>query len=177
MAKQLMNEAERFLLEHWADARLLEESMEDVRKKYEEVFQQTADAVRKDHPELDKKVVTFKPNLTDGQIGFGRKSWPISKWGAPAGFWVDKLRLDVLAAEDPYSSIWVPKESNLDFDAAREICEESAKTLLTPQEFEDTKSGVKEDLLYFSVPSSNEFISAHQRRRRAEVYRDVRFAF
>ena len=31
MAKQLLNEAERYLLEHWADARELEEAMDEVR--------------------------------------------------------------------------------------------------------------------------------------------------
>jgi hypothetical protein len=39
MAKELLNEAERFLLERWGDARLLEESMEGVRTKYKEVFE------------------------------------------------------------------------------------------------------------------------------------------
>ena len=53
MAKELMNEAERFLLERWGEARLLEETMEGIRTKYKGVFQRIIDAVKDGHPELD----------------------------------------------------------------------------------------------------------------------------
>lgn len=53
MPKELLNEAERFLLERWGEARLLEESMDGVRTKYKEAFQRIIDAVTEAHPELD----------------------------------------------------------------------------------------------------------------------------
>jgi hypothetical protein len=76
MAKELLNEAERFLVERWAEARLLEEAMEGVRTKYKERFQKVIDAVTAVHPELDANAVYLTQSWTDGFIGFGRKSWP-----------------------------------------------------------------------------------------------------
>ena len=39
MAKRLMNEAERFVLENWEEARRLEECMARIRTKYKELCQ------------------------------------------------------------------------------------------------------------------------------------------
>jgi hypothetical protein len=110
MPKELLNEAERFLLEHWGEARILEKSMEDVRTKYKEVFQRIIDAVAEAHPELDAQRSRVTQFWADGYIGFGRKSWPSgANWHS--GFWVENLRLEILAAEDtepPYAYIWAP---------------------------------------------------------------------
>jgi hypothetical protein len=38
MPKELLNEAEKFLLSRWSEARSLEESMEALRAKYKETF-------------------------------------------------------------------------------------------------------------------------------------------
>jgi len=38
MPKELLNEAERFLLKHWTDSRSLEESMEGVRTKVQTII-------------------------------------------------------------------------------------------------------------------------------------------
>src|SRR5207302_148940 len=109
---------------HWVDSRLLEESMDGVRTKYKEVFQRIVVAVTEGHPELDANAAYPTQFWGEGQMGLGRKSWPggESKW--PSGFWVDNLRLEVLAAEDsgsPCGYIWVSHKSkcDLDFAAAR----------------------------------------------------------
>src|SRR5713226_9027648 len=109
MSKELLNEAERFLLEHWGEARLLEESMEGVRTKYKEVFQRIIDAVTQGHPELDAYAVALTQSWTVGQIGFGRKSWPGGENNTPrwlsSGLWVLNVRLELLAAEDSEAPI------------------------------------------------------------------------
>src|SRR5687768_5697959 len=106
MAKQLLNEAERYLLEHWADARLLEESMEGMRMKYKELFERVIEAVSEGHPELDAHRAAPTQFWGDGAIGFGRKCWPSGESNWPPGLWVESLRLELITAEDsepPYA--------------------------------------------------------------------------
>src|SRR5437660_6708568 len=98
MAKELLNEAEHFLVEHWEDARLLEESMEGVRTKYKEVFQRIIDAVTGLHPELDANRAAPTQFWGPGSIGFGKRSWPGGESNWPSGLWLENLRLEVLSA-------------------------------------------------------------------------------
>jgi hypothetical protein len=162
MPKALLNEAERFLLEHWGEARILEKSMEDVRTKYKEVFQRIIHAVTEAHPELDAQRSRVTQFWADGYIGFGRKSWPSgAKWHS--GFWIENLRLEILAAEDtepPYAYIWAPGKSNLDFDAARTAVNAAAKDLLTPEEHSAKGPHSDDVLLYLPAPSKHQLLDA-----------------
>jgi hypothetical protein len=164
MTKELLNDAERYLLKNWADARLLEESMEDVRTKYKQLCQQVIDAVGATHPELDANVVYLTQSWTDGQIGFGRKSWPGGETREPAGLWLIGLRIEELSAEDsepPYAAIWVPKKTGVDLDAARVAVKEAAEKLLTSEERTTTvseRSG--ETLLWWPTSSKRELLDA-----------------
>jgi hypothetical protein len=166
MVKELLNEAERFLVERWAEARLLEESMEGVRTKYKEVFQRIIDAVTEGHREFDANAVYPTQFWGEGYIGFGRKSWPggESKW--PSGLWVGNLRLELLAAEDsepPYGYIsYSPKsKSNLDLDTARAAIYEASKDILTTEELKDAVcEESREVLLWLPAPSKHELLGA-----------------
>jgi hypothetical protein len=161
MSKELLNEAERFLLEHWGEARLLEESMEGVRTKYKEVFQRIIDAVTEAHPELDAQRSAPTQFWGSGYIGFGRKTWPDGETGWPSGLWVENLRLEVLVAEDsepPYACIWAPRKSNLDFDAARVAMKEAAKQLITAEDTIGDESD--EVLLNLPAPSKRQLLDA-----------------
>jgi hypothetical protein len=167
MAKQLLNEADRYLREHWADARLLEKSMEDVRSKYKEVFERIAAAVSEVHPELDARRIAVTQFWGKGHIGFGRKSWPGGETSWPSGLWVDNLRLEVLAAEDsepPYAHIWVPMNSkaNIDYHAARAAVKNAAKDLLSPEVLQRTIGPESfEDVLFcLPAPSKRELLCA-----------------
>lgn len=163
MPKELLNEAERFLLERWAEARLLEESMEGVRTKYKEVFQRIIDAVTEDHPELDASAAYPTQFWGEGSIGFGRKSWPRGESSWPSGFWLWSVRLEHLVAEEfqpPSASIWVSKKSNLDFDAARAAVNGAAKELLTPEELKETASEPGEHLLWLPAPSKRQLLDS-----------------
>ena len=52
MAKALFNEVENYLLANWADARLLERSLECMREKYEKVLKKVLTEVSRKHPYL-----------------------------------------------------------------------------------------------------------------------------
>lgn len=163
MPKQFMNEAERFLLEHWGEARLLEESMEGVRTKYKELFQRIIDAVTEGHPELDANAAFPTQFWGTGHLGFGRKAWPAGETKWPSGLWLDNVRLEILGAEDseqPYGCISFSNKSKstLDFDAARAAVNETAKKLLTSDELKRTESGDYDVLLYLPAPSKSEFL-------------------
>jgi hypothetical protein len=169
MSKELMNEAERFLLERWGEARLLEQSMEGVRTKYKALFERIIEAVTEGHPELDANACALTQSWTQGQIAIGRKSWPGAEsntrvWLA-CGLWVLNVQLEVLAAEDsepPIAMIDGAKKSNLDFDAARVVVKQAAMELLTPEELKQTEwteSGDK-NLLYLPAPSKRQLLDA-----------------
>jgi hypothetical protein len=166
MAKELMNEAERFLLKHWEESRLLEESMDGVRTKYKEVFDRIIEAVTEAHPELDSSKVYATQFWGSGSIGVGRKSWPGGDSGWPPGFWISNLRLEKLASEDsdqPSVTIYVSaksaKKCNLDIAAAKAELSAAAQQLLSPEEFERTGKGDSNDtLLRLAAPTKAELL-------------------
>jgi hypothetical protein len=136
--------------------------MEGVRTKYKELFQRIIDAVTEAHPELDAQRSRVTQFWAEGYIGFGRKSWPFgANWHS--GFWVENLRLEVLAAEDsvpPAAYIWAPRKSNLEFDAARVAVKKAAIDLLTPEELKATGEESGEVLLNLPAPSKRELLDA-----------------
>jgi hypothetical protein len=164
MAKQLLNEAEQFLIQRWGEARLLEESMDGVRTKYKEVFQRIIEAVTVGHPELDANASFPTQFWGSGLIGFGRKLWPAGESQWPSGLWVEGLRLEVLTAEDsdsPYGYLWFSHKSkaNLDFDAAQALVNAAAKDVLSVEELKGTEIANSHGvLLYFTAPSKSELL-------------------
>lgn len=167
MPKELLNEAERFLIQRWTEAQLLEESMDGIRTKYKELFERIIDAVKEAHPEFDACVAYPTQFWGQGHLGFGRRSWPGGETHWPSGLWVDGLRLELLAAEDsepPYSAIWVSKKAknNFDYDAARLAVKKASKDLLSPDELNRAVIPESEDevLLYLPAPSKDELLGA-----------------
>jgi hypothetical protein len=166
MAKNLLNEAEQYLLEHWEEAALLEESMESVRAKYKEICQRVVEAVTELHPELDANVILLAQSWSTGDIALGRTSWPMTENKYPTGLWVYGLRLENLAAEDcedPSGGIWVAKKeiSGFDFAAARSALMAAAQTILSPEELRRVSPADSFDnLLWFAAPSKKEVLDA-----------------
>lgn len=164
---ELLNEAERFLLRNWSEARMLEESMEGVRTKYKEAFQRVVEAVTEAHPELDTNAMYVTQFWGKGSIGFGRKLWPTENTNWPPGFWIDHIRLETLSDEEappPAASIWLPSRSarkaNVDLLEVRTAIFEAARTLLSKEEFDrcDKAEADREVLLAWAAPSKRELL-------------------
>ena len=153
-----------FLLERWGDARLLEKTMKGVRTKYKMLFDRIIEAVRESHPELDAHRALPTQPWSEGQIGFGRKSWPSDRYGSPSGLWVQCVLLEMLTADEsdpPCAYIWVPSNAKLDFGAARAVVNEAAKELLSPEEFQGTTKPDEDEVLrYLPAPSKGELLRA-----------------
>jgi hypothetical protein len=164
MAKTLLNEAERYLLEKWGEARLLEESMEGVREKYKELFRKVVKTITDVHRDLKIHRCVVTPFGSYGILGFGKDSWPIDKYGSPAGFWMEGLRLEIITTDesDPLTAnIWAPKSAELDFDAARRIITKEAEELFTTKDSnQGVREGTGEYLLYLPCPSKRQFVAA-----------------
>jgi len=163
MAKELMNEAERFLLKNWTEARLLEESMDGVRTKYKELFQKIIDAVQAAHAELDGCVIYATQFWGKGTIGLARKSWPDGDSNDPPGFWVGNIRLEVLTSdegEQPYACTYIPdrvvRKLDLDVSDVTSQLAAAAKKLLSQEQWSKVDSSAGQ--LYFAAPTKTELL-------------------
>ena len=144
MAKELFNEAELYLLRQWQSARLMEESMESIRGKYDSLFQKTMDAFRAKHEELNNPQVVVKQFWDTGYAGAGRKAWCSGNYNPNPGFYLYNLRLEILfdeTKEAPYAYIWLgsAKKTDSDLAAARETIRFAASKLLTREELQRCK--------------------------------------
>jgi len=160
MPKQLLNEPERFLIERWEEASRLEQSMESVREKYEELFERVTDAVTKRHPEFNDCKVNMTQKWSDGEIGFGRESWP-GKDG-PSGLWMVNLKLERLAnsdSADPYACVWIRGDSKIDLESAANILKEEAKKIITSEQLKRFESKWN-NLWILPAPSKKEMLTA-----------------
>lgn len=139
MSKELLNEAERFLLQNWPDARALEESMESVREKYKEVFQRLGESVLQRYPMLDTFAAFPNQFWDSGTIGFSRKLWAAGDDLLPPGIWFDGLRLEKLSSDaDPHPtvSLWfkTARKAGIDLAAVRQRVHAAVPELLTVAE-------------------------------------------
>jgi hypothetical protein len=164
---ELLNDAERFLLNHWSEARMLEESMEGVRTKYKEVFQKLVEAVSEAHPELDASSVWVTQFWSRGSIVFGRRTWPVENSYWPCGFWIEPLRLENLSSDEfdpPIASVWiegkVAKKLGIDLTQARATMISGAARILSKEEFEQCgkADSDKETMLTFPMPTKRELL-------------------
>lgn len=111
MSNTLFNEAERYLVGNWRQARMLEESMQEVRNKYFGLGQAVVERIRDEQPALDWDEVNVHRKSGQGRIGIARSTWP-EKGGYKLGFYVEGLRLEQLAGaeedepEPLYACIW-----------------------------------------------------------------------
>jgi hypothetical protein len=101
------NDADRFLLDHWSDAKDLEDGMSAIRTKYEQVLNEVAKNLQDESWWESDFQVLAKEHY--GCIGFGRKSWGGKKTNYP-GLWLDDLDLDYLTGRlpgHPHADLWL----------------------------------------------------------------------
>ena len=155
MANNLLSEAERYLVTRWDDARHLELSMEEVRRKYAGLFGRIAEAVASRHKRLSQSYIRVTQHWADGVFGIGDQRWR-TKSGDLQGFYIEGLRLEVLASEEdsPWAGIWISKIDGREMAAAREKLYAASKGLLTRRERElafEEKPG-EECALWYHLP-------------------------
>jgi hypothetical protein len=135
VGKTLFNEAERYLVGNWRQARMLEESMQEVRNKYFGLGQEVVERIREEQPALDWDEVYVHHKSGQGGICLARSTWP-DKGGSKLGFYVERLRLEQLAGaeedeqEPPYACIWTEpagKTPSQGFEVAKRLTEEQRK--------------------------------------------------
>lgn len=92
------NEPELCLLKDWTDARLLEDSMKEVRNKYDGILEEVIEKVQRNHNDLDCLKRWF---LRSGYraVAIGKSNWPKSPEGWPSGFGIDHMGLDSMVLE------------------------------------------------------------------------------
>src|SRR5260370_40609808 len=80
------NERELFLLQNWADAKLLADDMGKTRSKFEKILDEVLNTFRKNHGDLDW------PFKDQGQLGIGKRKSPND--GTPSGLYIQNLDLE-----------------------------------------------------------------------------------
>lgn len=162
MGKTLFNEAELYLIRNWSRARLLEESMQEVRDKYRGLGKEVVERIREDHPALDWDVVYLCPKSDSGGIGIGRSAWPK---GNPynLGLYVEPLELELLAAgeedevEDPCAFISTQSASSTESrePSVTQAVNSAASRLLTEEELKRLKlKGKARKPLWYKLPET-----------------------
>ena len=153
MAKEVFNEAERFLIQHWFDTGELEESIEETRIKYQALCEKVAETVREQHDDLDMQTVEVTrvsgpAGMKAGVIKLSKKLWTKGKhyW---TGFWMENLRLEYLADEDepqPLVYLWVnAEEAGLEQNKVERVIREAIEEVLTPVELTGVTTVIGDD--------------------------------
>jgi hypothetical protein len=168
MEKQMFNEPEMYILEKWADAKLLEESMESMRNKYREVFDKVLERVQEQHKELDCSAMHFAAGDDGINVAVGKSTWPCRypKW--PSGLWLSRVRLDDVASEPEYppgACIWIrpPVQSGLDLKKAANKLREAARQVLPKgalKDFEVDEGKSDASIWYPLLPESRQELLA-----------------
>ncbi|MEI8373374.1 MAG: hypothetical protein WCJ35_11155 [Planctomycetota bacterium] len=136
MSTDGFNEAERYLVQNWRQARRVEESMADVRPKYVEIGDRILETVQENHPELNWSENSLKRYPC---IHIGRKKWQQGDDHGCIG--IEYISLDELTAEhpddEPFIGIWTGEQKKplTDFKGIKRI-EAAAKKLLAPEEID-----------------------------------------
>jgi hypothetical protein len=108
------NEAEKLLLQDWTDARLIEDGMKVVRKKYDAILDEVLTLVAKNHRDLDHSKRYISPDF--GGVAIRKDKWPKGSYGWPSGFFIENLQFEYLTSaeeERPFKGIWF-HEPNID---------------------------------------------------------------
>ena len=135
------SEPDLFLLRHWADSRLLEDSMKSVREKYEAIWEKVIEEVQEKHKELN----SYELRLKDGvNFGVGKKSWRSKPGYYISGFWIGECRIEDLTSEDedaPDKTVWINHpDGAVDVEKAQRRLHDAAARFLSKDEQRDMVS-------------------------------------
>jgi hypothetical protein len=162
MPKLMFNEAERYLLKNWSDARSLEESMKRVREKYTGLCEKVAEAVKTKHPELDLNRVGVTLPWGHGFLFSSPTAWEARINDGP-GFLITNLGLEVLGSDDeppPRAAIWIKpaRKAGVDLAQARKALVSAAETVLTPEERDLClkERGDRDSVLFYDLPETRQ---------------------
>ncbi len=121
------NEAERYLIQNWGNASLLESAMEQVRMRYTALFEDVFKRFQQSHAEFSNADTRYLRNY--GDVGVGKPVWFTETW--TSGFWLDSLRLETLISPEacPGKSISINNRGVNPEEAARRLSLEATKIL------------------------------------------------
>jgi len=161
MAKRF-NEVHQYVINNWIEARKLEDSMIDVREKYERVFERVIKAVQEEKPEFNN----CQLHLKESAICFAKKKWSRKSEKWPPGLWIWPISLDKLMADDldgTWPQIWFCDPKGKEFDLkeleeARIKIKNASVELLKGEKpkysFDDESD--RSTLLWYNIPESRQ---------------------
>ena len=158
MTVQPFSDPELYLLNKWEDAMLLENSMNAVRDKYEQILATVLDRVEQQHRELDCRTMHLSYK-EDPSVSISKKAWSSMYPNWPSGFWIGCIGLNNLASEDenePYASVYFNPSKSAVFDSQEIVrrLRDFAETILTREQMsrlrDDANKG--DASIYYLLP-------------------------
>jgi hypothetical protein len=155
-----LNPAEQVLIDRLAHVYALENSMDNIRRKYGEAWQAI---LKRTYPALDSPIVRSNDDQA-GCIGCGRQTWLSAYPPWPSGFFIESISLKSLCVLDdtrPYASVWIaaPKKLRLHLENARKRIRQLVKDSFG-QPFDEKKSESEISMWYYLPETREELISA-----------------
>jgi len=143
MAKIQFSDHESYLIENWADVRLLTDSLESIQEKYIEAFDDILGQLQDEHKGLDcPELRKTGKSLTN--VGIGKATWSTKKGHWTSGLWFYDIGLENLISEDedaPCKGILVNHpEGTIDLEAAERKLRKAANDIFTTEEVRDLDS-------------------------------------
>jgi hypothetical protein len=155
MPTNTFNEAEKYLLENWQQARLVEKSLKKIRSKYTEICDRVVEVLKDEHKELDNCDNCVK---SDGSLSIGREKWQSDDNYAYIA--VENLALTDLSDDNedaPFIGIWAgtPRRQAIDVNGINRLRSAAREILTNDQlaECKDDPSDCEYDLWY-SLPET-----------------------
>jgi hypothetical protein len=164
MAKRF-NEEHQWVINNWIEARLLEVSMDQVRKKYEDVGKLVIKAVQKEKSELNN----CQLHLEQSAICFAKKKWSRKSEKWPPGLWIWNIGLAHIKAGDgegAWAGIWFvdPKGRKFgleDLKEARTKIQNKSAKLMKDEKLNHTFDDESDHstLLAYKIPESRKALA------------------
>jgi hypothetical protein len=168
------NEANRYLIEHWADAHDLVLGVEATRKKYERLLEEVlAELRQRDWWDRD-----FKGwSSAEHGIGFGRKSWDVTNHEHHfPGLWMDNIELDHLLTDHedrPKAYVWIGplKDAGHDIQRVKRTILKRAASVLRRSPKRSSENEV--DIISYIFPEGRKELERALTQNRSRPFIDL----
>ena len=160
-----LNNTDRWMIERWEKLRQIEAGMADTRQRFESIYHEVHQHVKKSHPALDRIDVHLSPGEVSnygGNIVFSKSSWPHEWETWRTGIYLWGATLDELSTKpDEGTSIYLflqVKRSDKRIERFRDCIKKEAPRVLKGKikKWSAVDDDDRRVLLWYQLPEGKE---------------------